>query len=561
MNDFLNRRRNGGDEPHAGSEQTGSDRNPTEIEQRLGASMHSQAERFEPEPDAYVRLQQRIHHGEIDLREGPSPTPRIFLMAAAVLAVVGTAGFFGLRESGQQVITDVPPAEQLDAAPEAESDLPTVEVTTPELGLDQTKYPAVSGNLAGPVAESPVDAALDFLDLVRITDYAEVRAEGVTMQVFAKDQAGGVGNQVAELNIGAFENSKGEARYVVTSASSKAVVLEGLGQERVTESSVEVTATGTGWFEGQANLRLFSSNDAILLDFQTLDIADSPASIDVALSGRDHGWIVVQAEGVVTDSVGNFAAVPVFFDAPLNPVEYQVAHIPVDDPDEGLQVRRLPGSDEEALGTLPSGTLGIHRRGRVSTSGLEGGFDWWAIEYGDGKRGWVNARYLSRTNAVAEAELRQVGETFVDIVLDSESQIDPQMWPATNHKDVQVGWIGDLRNVSATDLSDQSWWADASQEWALPAAAGDPLEVNSLTAFLDLPDGADVYEVNVDGQEEWTYGLDQAAADSNFADLASITLGPPGAEGDTADRFVTLYVEQTLDGPVIVGIAVWIWSP
>ena len=45
----------------------------------------------------------------------------------------------------------------------------------------------------------------------------------ITMQVFAKDQAGGVGNQVAELNIGAFENSKGEARYVVTSASSKAL--------------------------------------------------------------------------------------------------------------------------------------------------------------------------------------------------------------------------------------------------------------------------------------------------------------------------------------------------
>ncbi len=173
----------------------------------------------------------------------------------------------------------------------------------------------------------------------------------------------------------------------------------------------------------------------------------------------------------------------------------------------------------------------------------------------------MNARYLSRTNAVSEEELRQVGQGFVDIVLDPEAQIAPQMWPAINHKDVQVGWIGDLRNVSATDLGDQSWWADTSQEWALPAAAGDPLEVNSLRAFLDLADGVEVYEVNADGKDRWTYGLDQAAADTNFADLASITLGPPGVGNDTADRFVTLYVEQTLDGPVIVGIAVWIWSP
>ncbi len=561
MNDFLNRRRHGGDEPHAGPKQAGSGGVPTEIEERLGAAMHTQADRFEPDADAYVRLQQRLHHGEIDLREGPSSGPRVFLMAAAVLAVVGTAGFLGLRESGQQIITDSPPAEQLDAAPEAESDTPTVKVTTPDPTADQTNYPAVSGNLAGPVAESPVDAALEFLELVRVDDYAEVRAEGATMQVFAKDQAGGVGNHVAELHIGAFKNSAGETRYVVTSASSKAVVLDSLSQERVTESSVEVTATGTGWFEGQANLRLFSSTDAILLDFQTLDIGDSPASADVALSGRDHGWIVVQAEGVVSDSIGNFAAVPVFFDAPLNPVEYQVAHIPVDDPDKGLQVRRLPGSDEEALETLPSGTLGIHRRGRVSTSGLEGGFDWWAIEYGDGRRGWVNARYLVRTNAVTETELRQIGEAFVDTVLEPEAQIAPQMWPATNRKPVQVGWIGGLQNVSATDLRDLSWWADTSQEWIFPEAAGDPLEVNSLRAFLDLTDGVEVYEVNADGQDEWIYGLDQLAADSNFADLASITLGPPGGGADTAARFVTLYVEQTLDGPVIVGIAVWIWSP
>ncbi len=556
MNDFLNRRRHGGDES-----QQNSDREQTEIEQRLGAALHTQADQFEPEPDAYVRLQQRLHHGEIDLREGPPSGPRIFLMAAAVLAVVGIAGYFGLRESGQQVITDRPPAAQSDELAEAAStDLEQEAAPSREL-LVNPEYPTVGGNLGGPIAESPIDAAIGFLNLIRITDYAELKMEGSTVQVMAKDQAGAVGNQVAELDIGSFQNSDDDPRFVVTGARSKAVVLQSLGQERITESSVEVTASGTGWFEGQANLRLFSSNDAIILDFRTLQISDAPASIDVALSGRDHGWIVVQAEGVVTDSIGNFAAVPVFFDAPLNPVEYQVAHIPVDDPDTGLLVRHLPGSDERVLDTLPSGTLGIHRRGRVSTSGLEGGFDWWAIEYGDGKRGWVNARYLSRTNAVSEDDLRQVGEAFVAIVSDPALEIDPRLWPAANHKPVQVGWIGGLQNVSAADLSDQAWWADASQEWALPAAAGDPLEVNSLRTFLDLTDGVEVYEANTDGQDEWVYGLDQLAADSNFADLASITLGPPGGGADTAARFVTLYVEQTLDGPVIVGIAVWVWSP
>ncbi len=79
--------------------------------------------------------------------------------------------------------------------------------------------------------------------------------------------------------------------------------------------------------------------------------------------------------------------------APEN--ELRFVDVPLDDPDGGLNLRSLPGADNEVLATFPrSSTL-------VTTGGCQtvGTFEWWEVVPGDGEEtsdvGWVSSRFLS----------------------------------------------------------------------------------------------------------------------------------------------------------------------
>ncbi len=528
------------------------------IEAKLRRTMRDQADRFEPRPEAYVKLQQRLNTQRADYRTGRGSKQRTMALAAGLLLVVGMVGYFGLRGDGQQVVTDMAatPGQTPEATQVSEKEAPIAESAVDDVPLAVGDFPVAPNLTAGPLAPTPTDAALSFLELVRISNFAEIRPEGTTVAVFAQDSAGEVGNLVTTLDLAVRMNAAGEPQYLVTGATSDAVTIGDLGDSWITEPTIELSTIGTGSFSGQANLRLYSSNDGVLLDAQAVQVGDTTTISNIPVMGHDFGWVVVQAGNVGSSSIGEFSATPVFFKAPLSSVEYAVAHIPVDDFEQGLVMRSSPSIDAEVLGVLAPGEGGIYRRGKVPSS-LTGPYDWWAIETENGTRGWVNARYLVRTSMVSELELRQVAEAFLLAVRDPNVKIDGSLWPDPRRKPVQVGWIRGLRNVSGQDLASSAWWNDETQEWKMDPAYTDTVRT-SLRTFLGIPDEV---ELDLDGQFQSPYPLDQAAIDSNFARLARVSIRPAGSEFDSVDRVVTLYVEQTPDGPVIVGISVWIWSP
>lgn len=585
MNDFLNRRNGHVPDPDP------------QIEDKLRTAMHDQADRFEPQSDAYVRLQQRLENQAAPLSSRSSSGPRLMAMAAAVLAIFGMAGYFSLQSKGQQLATDIPAAEHSSEA--ATEEIDASEASNDSLDIESAVVETSSsfrihdGLIAAAPSDNPVDAAIAFLSLVRLDHDYQLELDGNEVLVFANNDQGvksglvttlevaarstgsgssssdstGAGSQEATGDAGSITAAEdGELEYFVVKATEPSIVINNPGASRITDSVYTASGIATGWPQGMADLRLYSSNDGALLRTASPDVgAGSSVSefeVDVQLDGRDHGWIVVQTTSPDGDALGAFAAVPIFYDAPLNSIEYQVAHIDVDDAD-GLIVRALPGSEEKLRDSLPPETSGIHRRGGIPNFGPEGSLEWWLIEYGDGQTGWVNARYLVSVEDVSDDDLIDTADEFLVLLGDPETATDALLWPADDRKPVEIGWVRDLEDTYATELSDPEWWTDQGHEWTLPPAAGDTTAISSLRDFIGFGEATLAIEPTL--ERTWVYGQDQQAATSHFAGLSSVTISVASADGtstgDSAQKTVTLYVESMDGRPVVVGIAIWMWEP
>lgn len=555
MNDFLNRRKSGGDTPDP------------KLEQSVRSALEEQADQFEPRSDAFVRLQHRVAAASSQSSSPWALNPRVMAMAAAVLVLVGITGFLSQRQDGVGVVADS--ADQIDLeVPVTTTVSLESKVTTSFVAEDlNTEYAVAGGLIAAPLAESPVDAAVAFLTLIRMEDqFTELRQEGPTVLVYGQSDDRNQTDLLTTLDIESVESEDGSFSYVVARASSGSANLNRFDATRVSTNSIEASGSFAGWETGSASLRLYSSNDGVLLNAQVLETdpsAPGEFAQEVPVSGIDHGWVVIA--GTASDEAGaaEFLAEPVFFLADLSATQYQVVHIPVDDPLGGLQVRHTPDPDGEVLpdlDPLPAGYAGIYRRGQVPNKGTDGKFDWWSVELESGERGWVNARYLAAADPVDDDELRTVAMAFHQFVTDPDSISITSIWPDEDLKPVQVGWTQGLRNVTAQELTSQEFWNDASQVWEFPEASGEPSVESSLRDFVSLPVDIEL-DTDSDTQFSSPYELDLLAEASNFGSLARVTISPAAASTDTAQRSTTLFVENTVDGPKIVGIAIWIWTP
>lgn len=536
-------------------------------EEQLRDSMRSQADGFEPSPDSFVRLEQRLAQTQAS-HDGSQFGPRLMAMAAGLVLVVGVAGYLSFRPAAHEIATSSPTTEpSADESAEASQIQPddgSATANTVQEGSSQ--FDVVSGNIAGPKADSPLEAASAFLSLIRVEDDFELGLGDSSneVKVFAETDTGVRSSLATTLTIAMTESSSTMGTsYFVVSASSDSVQLEGLPDTRITASGVSVRGVSTGWADGSASIRLYSSNDGVLLESQQITVAASSLNTeftsDLSLTGRDHGWVVVDAGAQAGDSIGSFGAVPIFFDSPQ--VEYTVAHVDVDDPD-GLHVRHLPGTDGEIVDSLAPGTTSVFRRGVVPSLGTTGPYEWWPITYADGKLGWVNARYLAAVEPVTDEELEAAASWFIEALQGSLAAdglvAGREFWPDERYKPVQVGWIQAMTSLSGDELASLSTWDDEIREWQIPADYDPDYDLNSLRGFLEFGD----VELTVDTTDHrWVYGNDQQAAESNFAGLSNVTIAQPFDELTASPTAITLYVEQTESGPVIVGIALWIWVP
>lgn len=570
MNNFLNRRK-------AQLSDSSDAAAHGQTEQQLRTSLEAQANQFEPTTDAYVRLQERVANAESGAPRGNSSTPRLAAMAAATLVVVGTAGYFGLRQDGLGGVSEIEATGQGEVVQQptttAEVEAEVAQTYRANPVAEEPDFPLVSGLNAAPEAADPVEAAVKFLELVRV-DYHRLTLDGTTVMVLGRDADDAAGGLVSTLDIAIWDGSNTAAsesgertpHYVVTAARDGAISLDAFPDVRTTDSTIAVTGSYNGWANEWAGVNLFSSLDGLLLD----SIKDAPIEsasntlidLEFAVNGIDHGWVVIRAEGGAGELIGHFAAQPVFFAAP-DPIEYRVAHLLVDDPDEGLVVRRLPGSDHDEEDVLAFGTQGIHRRGHMPVTDQDDGFEWWPITYAGDERGWVKARFLARSDEVSAEELTQIAERFKTIVLNPDQAIvdgavDATLWPAAEYKPVQVGWVQGLRNVPSSDLSDPAWWDDSTQTWTIHPSLETGATQASLRTFLNLREG-DVVEIS-DGGFQSPYSTDNEAIATSFGGMSEISIVFDG-DNESVGRRVTLYVEQTVGEPIIVGISVWLWTP
>ncbi len=492
---------------------TGDDPRHEAIERRLRDAMASQAERFEPSEDSYLRLRREVREDRPTGagRSGvPRLGPRLAAAAAAVAIVVGGgAAMLGgddtqpldLTPATSTPVTSAPttlPAG--DATPSTSSTLP------PEPPMFET---VTSEAITGPRSVSADEAVERFIGLVRL--------DGVAIDLQGAKAALRLGDTwIGTAGVGAVALYDGSGPgFAVTELHHDDTVLQldsFLAGATVDAPAVEVSGTADADV-AQIRAEVFSNHDGLLLDRRTAPVeAGGRWGTALMLSGRDSGWVLVSA----LDDAGEIVAVvakPLQWTADDDGTRYTVAFLDPADPDGGLNVRSLPGVDDTTIeGVLPPGTADVRRRGQVPVT--IDGTEWWAIEGTDaaGSRidGWVAASHLVLTGTVADADVAEVAGLL--------TSRPPEEWP-----------------------------------WASTAVIGRP------TALTIVDDPVTRFGGQLDPVSMWAVEPPVVSGETAtelaewwFPMLTPLTFSVP----DSNER-LTLYLESTAEGIVIVGLVDW----
>ncbi len=488
------------------------------IERRLRDAMASQAERFEPSEDSYLRLRREVHAvGDARRPAGRRLGPRLAAAAAAV-AVVAGGGAALLDGDGTQPI-DVTPASTVPTT------TPTPTTTAVEAAPTTTSTAApeppafetvTSEAITGPRSVSADEAVERFTGLVRL-DGVSIDLQGAKAELRLGD------TWIGTVGIGAVTLYDGSGPgFAVTELHHDDDVLRldsFVAGATVDAPAVEVSGVAGDDVAG-IRAQVFSNHDGLLLDRRTVPVEqDGRFGTALVLSGDDSGWVLVTA----TDDAGDVIAAvakPLQWTAGDDDTRYTVAFIDPADPDAGLNVRSLPGTDDDTVveGVLPAGTADVRRRGQVPVS--IDGVEWWAIEGTDASgarlEGWVAASHLVHTGAVDSAA--------VDELARSLSESAPEAWPwastAVVGRPTALTVVTDPVTRFGGQLGPLIGWIDGDAAWeaAAPALSGDT--------------AADLAEWWLPGLTPLTFAADDGTR-------------------------TTLYLEATVEGPRIVGVIGW----
>lgn len=554
-----------------------TDSDYSETARTLAASMSRQAERFEPSADSFLRLQQAVDAEGgatvttlADRRQRSAGALRLAVAAAALIALIGTAGWLALDSGGEELETG-PAATSTPAAPPTTTVAPSTTTTTATEAIEEVvpevpavEFPSAGGDdITGPRRLTPEEAASAFMTFVRMP-YSSIEIDGTVAMVRSRDEDGSPGNRVAvELDIAAvpmFDPALGDGYTVVAARAVGDVVTitSPRAGDTIDTSALAIEGEGLG-FERNVAFRLFSNHDGVLLAQSATfagDLEPEPYLGSIDVMGRDSGWIVAVADLPADNVTPLFAAIPIEWDAGEDPTVYTVSNVRVGDPDGGLNVRALPGSDEgEVRATLPPDTSGIRRRGRVPA--FINGVPWWNIRTDAGVEGWVNSHYLVRAGGVPEDQLNAIGDEFATAVT-SEDPAAISALPWATHRPITVGWFGGLRDLTAEELRSADFW-DATATWTIPSDGGTASLDSSLRQFVKVVESPTIVATPIDREQTYDNALVQETIDLTFHGLASVTIddADPTVFGPE-DRAVTLFVEPTAEGPRIVGMAVWV---
>lgn len=558
------------------------------IEDDLRSALHHHADQVEPSGDGLTRIQARLEPAAVSR---PRLAPRL-LAAAAVLVMVGAVGVMTFRASGRgdievaisssttdpaaaAVVNDLPPRD--DAADPSRPDSSSSSVTegTPAV----FDIPLAPPGILGPRSDTPAAAVESFLDLIqRGGEDVVVEIQGDLARVSRVVENGDMVD-VTTLQLRSVETDDGTKRFVVIQAISPRIVIESPSLLS-TSSGPVLTVSGQGdGFEAKVDVELYSSRDGVWLNRRSVQAGNfgvvGPFVADLDVSGSGPAWVIVQSAGGTETKLDPFSAVPLVIEAPRTAPNYLVTNIPVDDPDGGLVVRSLPGTDGEELGVLPPGQSSVNKRAALSafigdgepSYGLEpstlGQQEWWNIwlpETLEGGRqwGWVNSRYLAIDAPLADADLETIGRAFVDVLRGGDAATLP--WSAEG---VTFGLSSDLGTTTSAKAANPGFWQEVFSFTPPPALSGtlegNLREVLSPTRTALAPETAvDVDVVPILELSPYTVVNEVLAA--RFAGASVVQLTDPANDG-SGWRLVNLFVRQGSNGSEIVGMVAVEWTP
>lgn len=546
---------------------------PTDLESRLTGALHARSNDVEPADDSFCRLKQRV-----EAKAHPQPArfpvnPRYLAAAAVLVVAIGSATVLmrqGEKSSIEAIgppatsqpssITTVPPAS--DAFTD---DAPPVTTTTEQA---REYVPAAAAGPREPTVEA---AALAFLEMLQV-DHAGIElvdsVDGeLRVDVRRYTESREVGDVAVWLALVETEISKGKPGFMVTQAFTDSVTITSpaVGSDHMI-SPLVVAGEASG-VDGDVAVALVSASNGSLLasSFASAGTSEKePYTATLEVAGAERGWIVVSSGGDADNVMASFAAVPISYIVGQHQIEYAVHNISADDPDGGLQLRDLPGTEVgEVLVTIPPETVRIRRQGRVPA--LIDHQVWWNVLVTIDEElytGWVNSSYLRDPNEVVpidvnDDELSEMARRFTElgIVRDIEG-LKNLPWATTGQ--IELGWVGAPQPFAAVDLRSNEFW-NASFDWVMPGEAGDPLVNLSLLSLQELPDPAvaDVgYELDADISP---YGNQGDYIAKRFPGARTITIF--NAQPDTPWRTTTLVVLPTVDGARIVSVVTTVWIP
>ncbi len=560
------------------------------IEDDLRSALHHHADQVDPSANGLERIQAR-------LVSPPAQRPRLasrLVAAAALLVAVGAVGAMTFRNSGDgavevaisttdpsaaAAVNELPPGDDPgDITASNASDASLVEGTPPNA---YENIPGAPAGILGPRATTPEDAVGSFLGLIqRGAEDVIVEIQGDLARV-SRVGEGGDTVGVTTLQLGSVEMDGGATGFVVVQAISPNVVIESPSLLSTSNGSV-LTVSGKGeGFEAQIGVHLYSSRDGVWLNRSYPQAGNfgvlAPFTADLDVSGSGPAWVVVQSSGGTETMLNPFSAVPVVIDAPRANPSYVVTNIPVADPDGGLVVRSLPGTDGEELGVLPPGQSNVSKRSALSafigdgepSYGLEpitlGEQEWWNIWLPDplegGRQwGWVNARYLAIDAPVADAELEAIGGQFVAGLRGDDAAFAGLPW---NEGDVAFGLSSDVQRTFGGKAALPEFWSSAFSFTPPPALTGTLdgtlREVLSPTKTALAPESAVAIAV-VPVAQLSPYSVVNEALAARFAGASVVQLTDPLNDG-SGWRLVNLFVQQGSNGPEIVGVVAIEWTP
>lgn len=560
------------------------------IEDHLRSALKHHAEQVEPSPDGLDRIQARL---EPSGRQRPPLAPRL-LAAAAVLIVVGLAGVLSFRSTGTgdvevavsssttnttalaAVENELPPRDDPDGAESTRPNGSGVVEVTPTFA----DIPPAPAGVLGPRAASPEAAVELFLGLIqRGTEDVMIELQNELASV-TRISEGGLVVDVTTVELGSVELADGSTGFVVVEARSPRIVIE-TPTRLSANSDARLSLTGQGeGFEGTIHVDLYSSDDGVWLSSGFTQAGNfgvlAPFETDLAVSGSGPAWLVVKSSGGTETMLEPFAAVPITLDAPLSEPTYTITNIPTDDPDGGLVVRSLPGTDGTQVGVLPPGQSGINKRAVLSafigdgepSYGLgpvgDGQQEWWSVwlpePMENGRNwGWVNARYLAVDGPVANGDLEAIGSQFVEGLRGDDAAFASMNWA----DDVTFGLSNDLSTTIGGKAALPEFWQD-SFSFTLPPDFGGTLdgslrEILSPTGSVLAPETAvGIAVVPLDSPSP--YSVVNADLAARFPGASVVQVTDPTNDG-SGWRLINLFVQQTNGSPEVVGVVNILWTP